>query len=139
MMRLSCVAFLRLVFVCIAAADDRAAGPSAAADSPRGDVAAAKATPPAKDAAGQPASRSGASQRQGGTAKAAAAPPRPADKKSASPAATSLLHRAKLLEKNGKRENALELYRRVQKEFPDSPQARDAGQRVRELEPAGDR
>jgi TolA-binding protein len=48
--------------------------------------------------------------------------------------AASLLSQARALEKSGKTEAALSYYRRIKKEFSDTPSAKTAAERIKALE-----
>jgi hypothetical protein len=52
---------------------------------------------------------------------------------SESKSAASLLSRAKLFEKNGKTDAAIQAYERLLKEYPKAPEAKEADTRVKEL------
>ncbi len=57
---------------------------------------------------------------------------------SESKSAAAVLARAKLLEKNGKRDAAIQAYERLLKEFPKAPEAKEATNRLKELRSKND-
>ena len=80
----------------------------------------------------RPKARSGAAD--------APAESKPSAKSAAKPApdpatrAASLLSQARAFEKSGKTDTALSYYKRITKEFADTPSAKTAGERIKALE-----